>query len=492
MLPKKSKKPKSLFKPEAVLPWLALEDTQDMPSEALREAANEMPIALKKLIGNDFDGLESLDHYGTALSKDFIAKTNAVPKKPKYTWLVDALYFVYSLMRRCKMNAVANDLCSVMLRVDLDSITIERHIGLCLNSANYYLGEASPASALKRLKAGFSRLKAYRCSLKVQTHLAEALTLAYLKAIGEAYYQLNQHRLAQICYEQFLKLDAALEQPAKTTSSLEYIKDKANLLTTLGQLYVDAQQPMRALYYYRQALSLMPEKPYLHSRVGYVLVLLRDFEAAIQSYQKAVSCSVAQSVDKTWLATVCLTLAQLNFRVYQQPETSVAWAHMAMNTQPGDAYILSQVVDLLNELGDLQGALAAYKPLTAQQPQSADHMNYMGYLLWQMDRNQDACDAYQKAIEANAENYVAYNNLGVIYLDDLNDSQKAKACFEQALKLKPDYTMACFNLGRSYEQLGRTEQAAAFYSDALSLNLENPELDTLEIQERLSELFKSN
>ncbi len=266
--------------------------------------------------------------------------------------------------------------------------------------------------------------------------------------------------------------------------------DSANVLTTIGQLYSDAQQPLKALYYYREALRLAHDKPYLHSRIGFVLIKLQDFEGALASYQKALTCSSGKHVDATWQATVCITLAQLYLRIYEQPTTALAWTQAGLSAQPNNPAVLSQVVDLFNELDYLPGALHAYQCLLPFLPQTAEHLNYLGYLYWQLNRNQEAQVAYQHAIETDVENWVAYNNLGIIYLDDSEEPERALGYFEKALTLNAHYTMACFNLARTHDSLGHRSEAARYYQHALQLNLEQPELESSEIEQRLAQLFE--
>ena len=78
----------------------------------------------------------------------------------------------------------------------------------------------------------------------------------------------------------------------------------------------------------------------------------------------------------------------------------------------------------------------------------------------------------------------------MIYLDEQSNAVTALELFEKALSLKPDYTLAAFNIGRSREMMGLTAEAARAYSNALALNANNPELQSDEIQDRLNGLFQ--
>ncbi|MEB3206156.1 MAG: tetratricopeptide repeat protein [Vampirovibrionales bacterium] len=307
--------------------------------------------------------------------------------------------------------------------------------------------------------------------------------MGLLKQFSDASFACGDSNLALKGYHQVLKR-MSLEDESR------FDVDSANVLTTIGQLYSDAQQPLKALYYYRQALRLAHDKPYLHSRIGYVLIKLQDFEGALTSYQKALTCASGKNIDATWQATVCITLAQLSLRIYEQPTTALAWTQAGLSAQPNNPAVLSQVVDLFNELDYLPGVLHAYQCLLPFLPQTTEHLNYLGYLYWQLNRNQEAQVAYQHAIETDVENWIAYNNLGIIYLDESQEPEKALGYFEKALTLNVHYTMACFNLARTHAALGHRREAARYYQQALELNLEQPELESSEIEQRLAELFE--
>ena len=78
-----------------------------------------------------------------------------------------------------------------------------------------------------------------------------------------------------------------------------------------------------------------------------------------------------------------------------------------------------------------------------------------------------------------------------MYFDGLNDVERAKPCFEAAIKLNDNYTMAHFNMARYYEAKGDKVLAANEYQSALDLNKLYPEIDEEIIQERLFKLFET-
>ncbi|MCE3235268.1 MAG: hypothetical protein K0Q50_1448 [Vampirovibrio sp.] len=255
---------------------------------------------------------------------------------------------------------------------------------------------------------------------------------------------------------------------------------------TLAQIYSDGAEYMRALYYFKELLNQSPENPYLHSNIAYVLFRLEDYDGAIQEYQLAIK----HGKDSIWTATVAQTLGTIYYQLKQDTDAAARIFRLACQLNPDDLECLSMLGDIYTEQGNFEQAIEAYRYILSVEPDNAECYNYLGYLLWQLDKNDEAVDAYNKAISLSLDNPIAYNNLGVIYLDEKCQPQKALEMFGQAVSLKPDYTLACFNVARSLEALGLTAEAAKGYTEALSLNAENPELSDDEIRERLENLFQ--
>ena len=70
---------------------------------------------------------------------------------------------------------------------------------------------------------------------------------------------------------------------------------------------------------------------------------------------------------------------------------------------------------------------------------------------WEKDCIEKAIIFYSKAIELDSTYDIAYNNLGVVFLDGLGDATRAIDYFKTAIEINPSYVLAHFNLARSYE-----------------------------------------
>ena len=254
----------------------------------------------------------------------------------------------------------------------------------------------------------------------------------------------------------------------------------------LAQLYTERKEFIRALYYFKELLSQDGENPYTHSNLAYVLFKLEDYDGAIQHYQSAVT----YGDDPVWTATVAQTLGTLYHQIKKDTDAAIAMYQMAYQLDPNNLECVSMLAELYSEQDNLEAALGAYKYLLQFEPENADCHCFVGYLLWQLDRNTEAIASYETALKYNPDCPIARNNLGVIYLDEQSNAVTALELFEKALSLKPDYTLAAFNIGRSREMMGLTAEAARAYSNALALNANNPELQSDEIQDRLNGLFQ--
>lgn len=274
---------------------------------------------------------------------------------------------------------------------------------------------------------------------------------------------------------------------AVLTTVVEAQSEDFDVLYQLGQLFTEEKAYMKALYYFKEATRLRPRYPYVHSNMAYVMFKMEDMEGAFEEYKIALDFGT----DPIWMSTVAQTLGTMSYQIYKDPSEALEFLQQSLHYHPENQESLAMLADLYFETGQMEMAISAYKTILQVDPHNADCYSNIGYILWQLDRNQAAVDAYMAAIYYDKDNFVAHNNLGVIYLDEDGDPDKALPFFQTALRLKPDYTLACFNVGRALEYMGQTMKAAEYYSDALALNQLNPELEDAEIQDRLDHLFDS-
>ena len=115
----------------------------------------------------------------------------------------------------------------------------------------------------------------------------------------------------------------------------------------------------------------------------------------------------------------------------------------------------------------------------------------MGYLYWGMGELDEAIKEYQLSIKYDPTYDIAYNNLGVIYLDDLGRVQKSIELFKKSIECNPNYALAHFNLARAITIVGDKIEAAKLYQVAQDINKITHEIDPQDITNKINGLFQS-
>ena len=122
---------------------------------------------------------------------------------------------------------------------------------------------------------------------------------------------------------------------------------------------------------------------------------------------------------------------------------------------------------LKGELGD---AIDLYRRSLSVQP-TAEAYTFLGWTYSMLDRYDQAIDCCKKAIAIDPEYGNPYNDIGA-YLIEQKQWKNAIPWLEKAVDAgrydTPQFPL--MNLGRVYENIGRTKTALKFYDRALNLD----------------------
>lgn len=122
----------------------------------------------------------------------------------------------------------------------------------------------------------------------------------------------------------------------------------------------------------------------------------------------------------------------------------------------------------LHQSGRIREAIDLYHQILARQPNHAGVLCLSGTANFQIGQQRLGLEQLQRSI-ALEPSHLAYGNLGTAF-NELKQPDKALACFDQALALKPDYAEAYDKRGNALHDLGRLDEALASYDKALALN----------------------
>jgi tetratricopeptide (TPR) repeat protein len=211
------------------------------------------------------------------------------------------------------------------------------------------------------------------------------------------------------------------------------------LLTHLGRLLLEMDQPQEALVRAREAVRLCPDDPNLLSNLGQVLTVLERTEEARAAYQQAIRQSEQRGYDA---------------------------ARLAQSS--------AQVGLLLQAEGRFDEALAWFSEAARRDPNNPRFPCHAAGVLAEQDRHDEALARLRELLRHWPDDAEAHNNLGYL-LQDRGDLAGALAAYREALRLKPDFAAALLNLGQLHAVVGEQEQALAAYRAVLRLQPDDPD-----------------
>ncbi len=270
------------------------------------------------------------------------------------------------------------------------------------------------------------------------------------------------------------------------TKLLEIEPDNDKVYYELGHLYLQKNDSLPAVNAFSMALEKDENNPFYHNSMAFALVQLEQYDDAIEHYQKAININP----DPYWTSIVCQALGSVYFEIKENPEAAVVLYQTAAVLNPENDECHIAIGDTYFSVDDYDNAIKAYCDAIKINPENPKSYCKCGMALWEKDYTEEAIVAYHKAINLNPEYSIAYNNLGVIYLDDIGNVQEAIDMFDKALEGNKSYTLAYFNLGRAYTILGENTKAAKNFQRALDLNVLTNDLEEQDILNRLYRLFE--
>ncbi|MDD3236874.1 MAG: tetratricopeptide repeat protein [Candidatus Gastranaerophilales bacterium] len=254
----------------------------------------------------------------------------------------------------------------------------------------------------------------------------------------------------------------------------------------LGHLYLKKHDYLNSVNAFKLGLEIDPKNAFYHNSLAYALVQSEQYDEAIEHYQIAINLNP----DEEWTAIVCQALGTLHHKIKNNMEAAIALYQTSLVLDPKseDAYI--GIGDIYFENDEMELAIKSYCDAIKLNPESARAYSKCAMALWEKDYLEEAIVAYNKVISLEPEYEIAYNNLGVIYLDGIGTTEQSIPYFETAIDINPNYTLAYFNLARAQEMMGLKMEAADNFQMAANLNKITQEIDEIDIQERLFNLFE--
>ncbi|MBV4422873.1 J domain-containing protein [Clostridium tyrobutyricum] len=222
--------------------------------------------------------------------------------------------------------------------------------------------------------------------------------------------------------------DAAIKMYCK---AIEMDPGNAKYCYHLACLYYDENNYELAFEYYGKALDIEPEYIECYDDRGVLYKKLGDLERAKQDFEKILE------IDPKYIS-----------------------AYNNLGT-------------IYGMLKDFRTSIDYYNKSLELDPDNPEVYTSRGFSYKCMKKYQNTLSDYKHAIELDPEYLLGYNNLGILYFDNLNDYDKSLEYFQMCIKISRDYHEAYNNIGLLYNKLKEYDKGISYITKALEIDPDN-------------------
>jgi tetratricopeptide (TPR) repeat protein len=246
---------------------------------------------------------------------------------------------------------------------------------------------------------------------------------------GEAHYYLAVCYKEKEDYEKMLThLEKAEELYPKKEKEYEDLRQEAwTTLFESGRKKADEKEWEESRRDFLLASKLLPERHEAFSNLGYVWQHIGDNDSSYFYYNRAYEIS------------------------------------------PDVMSVLENLAGVCFNTGRLDRAEELYKEILVKDPNHANAMARLGDIYAERKEYQTAVDHYRRALDIEQDNCDLWFRLGVLYFQEMQQSDSAITAFTRAVDLCPDDVNAFINLSIALIMAGRYNEAA----DKLSVYVED-------------------
>jgi tetratricopeptide (TPR) repeat protein len=128
-----------------------------------------------------------------------------------------------------------------------------------------------------------------------------------------------------------------------------------------------------------------------------------------------------------------------------------------------------QLASQYHQEGNLQQAEITYKEILKFDPYNIHILNYLGNVLQDQCKYDEAIDCYQKAIQCNPTFAGSYYHLGSVF-EVKGQNEKAINYYLKAIQYDPHFVGSYSNLGNVFRKLDRIDEAIPYFQKAIEVN----------------------
>jgi Tfp pilus assembly protein PilF len=289
-------------------------------------------------------------------------------------------------------------------------------------------------------------------------------------------------------------IDSVLNPLDEISKRIEANPEIDSLYKIRAEIYLEMNQPDKALGDMRKAIELNPQVTDYHILLGDIYLSMGNIESSKKSLIKAFEMDPGNPEPSTKLAELYLFLEDYEkvylycnqaieidkynapgyfikgFALLEQDDTAKAIFNLQQATQNDPEYYDAFV--MLGHIFLVKGDPIAgnyLKTAVRIRPSSIEARYHYGMWLQEQEMIEDALIQYDAILQIDPRNKNAWYNIGYINLVYLQNFKTAVEKFSKAIEYDPQYAEAWYNRGLAYEQLGEFDKARSDYKKALQI-----------------------
>ena len=228
-----------------------------------------------------------------------------------------------------------------------------------------------------------------------------------------------------------------------------------------GAIYTGLKHFDAAINSYKKALKIKPNYAEAHYNMGGALMGKGSPDAAIDSYKKALKIKPSYAEAHNNLGAALMMGKD-------DPDAAIDSYREALKIKPDYAEAHNNMGNALMGKSDPDAAVDSYREALKIKPDYAEAHNNMGNALMDKGNPGAATDSYKAALRIKPDYAEAHYNMGATLMGE-GDPDAALVSYKKALRIKPNYAEVHYNIGLALKDKGDIDAAINSYREALKI-----------------------
>ncbi|MGK7899521.1 MAG: Stf0 family sulfotransferase, partial [Xenococcus sp. (in: cyanobacteria)] len=269
----------------------------------------------------------------------------------------------------------------------------------------------------------------------------------------------------------FKKISSSLSQQTIMRYEQKYVKklgaQHIKILNQLVNIYENAEKSEQTAFYYQRITQLQPDNASVYYKLAKLEEIQGNTEKAIQTYQKSLALKFLHP------AKVYIRLGDI-FSQDGNIEKAISAYEKALELDSDSISALNGLGEIYENRKEITQASSYYQRIVKLLPNDNSAYLKLASLLFRQDNFKRAIENYNKALEIKTDQPAwVYIGLGDA-LNRNNQLDEASAAFQKAIEIDPNNGIAYAKLANALANKGNDFEAVDIYQKAFSLQSKQP------------------